>query len=133
MIAPVCGSPGPAASSKKAAFHVFNEGSMFIATGGPKERKPIQVRAEILRNGELPAPYCAWQGFAPMTEDAADEPNEGVDHTELRWRDADLERAIDAAEKSGVRPYRVEIAPDGTISIFVGDPPQVSEHRPIRN
>jgi len=37
-----------------------------------------------------------------------------------RWRQADVRRAINAAEKAGLRHYRVEIAPDGTIAIVVG-------------
>lgn len=36
------------------------------------------------------------------------------------WRDADLQRAIRAAEEAGLADYRVEIAPDGTITIVVG-------------
>ena len=39
-----------------------------------------------------------------------------------RWRQTDLKRAIAAAEKAGLKDYRVEIAPDGTISIVVGKP-----------
>ena len=46
-------------------------------------------------------------------DDAAPEP---------RWNDADLERAIAVAERAGLRGYRIEIAPDGTISIVVGSP-----------
>jgi hypothetical protein len=41
-----------------------------------------------------------------------------------RWRQADVKRAIGAAEQAGLRLYRVEIAPDGTISIVVGEVPQ---------
>jgi len=36
------------------------------------------------------------------------------------WRQADVKRAIAAAEQAGLRDYRVEIAPDGTIAIVVG-------------
>jgi hypothetical protein len=38
------------------------------------------------------------------------------------WRQRDVKRAIAAAEKAGLGSYRVEIAPDGTISIVVGAP-----------
>jgi len=44
------------------------------------------------------------------------------DTPEPRWQDADVERAIAAAERAGLRAYRVEIAPDGTIAIVVGIP-----------
>jgi hypothetical protein len=38
------------------------------------------------------------------------------------WREADVKRALNAAEKARLRSYRVDIAPDGTISIVVGSP-----------
>jgi len=38
-----------------------------------------------------------------------------------QWRQADVRRAIAAAEKAGLSAYRIEIAPDGTIAIVVGD------------
>lgn len=46
------------------------------------------------------------------------------DATEPRWRDADVGRAIAAAEQAGLAAYRVEIAPDGTIAIVVGMSPE---------
>lgn len=36
------------------------------------------------------------------------------------WREADIKRAISAAEKARLRSYRVDITADGTISIVVG-------------
>ena len=36
------------------------------------------------------------------------------------WREADVKRALAAAEKARLRSYRVDIALDGTISIVVG-------------
>jgi hypothetical protein len=103
---------------------------MYIATEDAKERRPIQVRAEILRHGAAPAPYCAWQGFAMMTDDAAAASSEGLGHKAACWRDADLKRAIAIAEESGLRSYRVEIGPDGTISIIVGEPARATESPP---
>lgn len=35
------------------------------------------------------------------------------------WRQSDVARAIGVAKKAGLQSYRVEIAPDGTISIVV--------------
>ena len=35
------------------------------------------------------------------------------------WRKADLKRAIGVAEEAGLKSYRIEIAPDGTITIIV--------------
>lgn len=37
------------------------------------------------------------------------------------WRERDLRRAIEVARRAGLSDYRVEIAPDGTISIVVMD------------
>ncbi|MCL6250512.1 hypothetical protein M3P36_05565 [Altererythrobacter sp. KTW20L] len=37
------------------------------------------------------------------------------------WREQDLRRALALARSARLRDYRVEIAPDGTISIVVGD------------
>lgn len=36
------------------------------------------------------------------------------------WREKDLQRALSAAKRSGLTDFRVEIAPDGTIAIVVG-------------
>jgi hypothetical protein len=44
------------------------------------------------------------------------------DTPEPRWSETDLERAIAVAERAGLRGYRIEIAPDGTIAIVVGTP-----------
>lgn len=43
-----------------------------------------------------------------------------------RWRQADVKRAIDAAKAAGLDSYRVEIAPDGTITIVVPAPPEAA-------
>jgi len=52
------------------------------------------------------------------------------DSTRQRWLDTDLERAIAAAESAGLRAYRVEIAPDGTIAIVVGMAPATPDTPP---
>ncbi|MBB5731181.1 hypothetical protein FHS61_000174 [Altererythrobacter atlanticus] len=38
------------------------------------------------------------------------------------WRQMDVLRAINAAKQAGLQDYRVEVAPDGTVSIVVGAP-----------
>ena len=40
-----------------------------------------------------------------------------------QWRQADVKRAIGAAQQTGLTKYRIEIGPDGTITIVVGEPP----------
>ena len=52
---------------------------------------------------------------------------------EGRWRQADVRRAITAAEKAGLRADRIEIAPDGTISIVVGMPDEASGEGIVRS
>ena len=37
------------------------------------------------------------------------------------WRKVEVERAIAAAEQAGLESYRLEIEPNGTISIIVGE------------
>lgn len=55
-----------------------------------------------------------------MADDQASSPDEGAH--DAGWCNEDLKRAIAVAEEAGLTSYRVEIAPDGTITIFVGDP-----------
>ena len=45
-----------------------------------------------------------------------------ADEAPPRWNEADVERAIAAAERAGLAAYRIEIGPDGTIAIVVGGP-----------
>jgi hypothetical protein len=47
-----------------------------------------------------------------------------------RWRQSDLKRAIAAAEKAGLQAYRVDVSPDGTISIIVGAPEETADPGP---
>ena len=59
-----------------------------------------------------------------MTDDPAIDPTEEIAPGEAGGRDAEVRRAIAIAEEAGLKSYRVEIAPDGTITLFVGDPAQ---------
>jgi hypothetical protein len=53
-----------------------------------------------------------------MPEDAERPPSQ-IQTPKGRWRQADVKRAITAAEQAGLGCYRIEIAHDGTISIVV--------------
>ena len=53
------------------------------------------------------------------------QPSEG--EARKGWRQADVKRAIGAAEQAGLSSYRIEIAPDGTITIVVGEPAGTQE------
>ena len=46
--------------------------------------------------------------------------------TRAPWRQAEVKRAIAAAEQAGLSCYRIEIGPDGTISIVVGAPAETT-------
>jgi hypothetical protein len=84
-----------------------------------KGHEPIQIQAEILRHRDAAAPFRARQGFVLMRDpqtDATEEKSGGRG----RWREADLKRALAVAKEAGLQAYRIEIAPDGTISIVVG-------------
>jgi hypothetical protein len=89
-----------------------------ITTPASGARKPIQIQVEALRNWEPSAPFLAGRGFAALPEEPVAKSEQG--QGEATWRDADLKRAIAVAEKSGLQSYRVEITPDGTILIVVG-------------
>lgn len=81
---------------------------------------PVRIQAQALRRwqavgfGNILGPFA-------MT---ADEPGPGATAAGGKnpWRQSDIKRALTAAEQAGLQSYRVEIAPDGTISIVVGAP-----------
>jgi hypothetical protein len=76
----------------------------------------FQIRSQALREigaDMLPPPL-------PCLGDAAAGSAAVAGSDRKSWREADLTRAIRAAEKAGLQSYRVEVAPDGTISIVVG-------------
>jgi hypothetical protein len=63
-----------------------------------------------------------WQDFAPAGPLPALSalPEKDASGRTGTWRQADVKRAIVAAEQAGLTDYRVEMAPDGTITIVVG-------------
>lgn len=81
---------------------------------------PFQIQAQVLREAQLCAAEPATGNYTipagPQAAAASTRSRRGG------WRKSDVSRAIAAAEKAGLRGYRVEIAPDGTISIVVGLP-----------
>jgi len=84
---------------------------------------PILVQAQALRDLPTRAPDGPQSGFAIIPDDALLHPVAAAGPTEDRSHDADVQRAIAAAQQAGLTSYRVEIAPDGTIAIIVGTPP----------
>jgi hypothetical protein len=59
-------------------------------------------------------------GLAAIMPDAGIEPaNAAESDRKAHWRQADVRRAIAAAEQAGLKSYRIELSGDGTISIVV--------------
>ena len=76
---------------------------------------PVRIQAQVLRDMQP----CSGPG-EPVLVIAQDEPVP-CDNFGARWCQADVERAIAAAKAAQLQSYRVEIGPDGTITIVVGE------------
>lgn len=94
-----------------------------IAIRAPRSgtgESPFQIQAQVLREAQ---PCSDDRETSKYTIPAAAQAAATSSRSHRRvWRKSDVSRAIAAAEKAGLRGYRVEIAPDGTISIVVGLP-----------
>lgn len=88
---------------------------------------PIRIQAQALRRKKAAAQADAMGAF-PIVLDDPDEPPK-----KKTWRQADVKRAIAAAEEAGLSSYRVEVASDGTISVIVGDPADTADPNPYRD
>jgi hypothetical protein len=89
--------------------------------GDSKGHQPIQIQSAALRDWKASAPCGGGKGL-PMTFDiAAAFATEDLSDLDGHWREEDVRRAIDVAAEAGLQNYRVEIAPDGMISLVVGD------------
>ena len=94
------------------------------ASGSGRGKAPIRIQAQVLRDRQACAGASATVGFI-MPEDCAQPAR--PEKPAGRWRQADVKRAIVAAQSAGLAGYRIEIAPDGTISIVVGAPAEKPE------
>jgi len=83
-------------------------------------KSPIQIRAQFLCDRSVEAPAAPLSGFAIIPDAEALRPVEDPPRDRSDWRQRDAERAIKAAQQAGLTNYRVEIAPDGAVSIVVG-------------
>jgi len=92
---------------------------------------PIQIKAQALRAWPPAGHHSTLGPFAVMPDDEACRSGGEESRLPGRWRQADIKRAIAAAEKAGLESYRVEIAPDGTISIIVGAPAETAAPDPF--
>jgi hypothetical protein len=82
---------------------------------------PFHIKAQILRQSQL-EPAAALGVFEPRAGEVSPAADEDAAPSKGRWRQSEVKRAIAAAEQAGLDAYRVEVAPDGTISIIVGSP-----------
>ena len=79
---------------------------------------PFHIKAQILRRSQL-QPERALEVFEPRA--SAEQPAEQASARSKRtWRQSEVKRALTAAQQACLESYRVEVAPDGTISIIVG-------------
>lgn len=79
---------------------------------------PFAIRAQFLREWQDGAMRGQVPGFELMPETT--EIAGAAPVRKRPWRQADVRRAIGAAQQAGLQQYRVEIGPDGTIAIVVG-------------
>ena len=91
---------------------------------------PIQIKAQMLRRWPRGGHADVVGPFAIMPDDGAGAPEETAGGPRKPWRQSDVRRAVAAAEQAGLQSYRVEIAPDGTISIIVGAPSDTADPDP---
>jgi len=86
---------------------------------------PFHIKAQILRRSQL-QPDRALEVFEPRSDEgaaAADAPAS----SKRTWRQSEVKRALTAARQAGLESYRVEVTPDGTISIIVGMPADTAD------
>ncbi|HEY7806737.1 MAG TPA: hypothetical protein VIC34_06000 [Croceibacterium sp.] len=88
---------------------------------------PIQIKAQVLRRWPLVGHARTIGPFALVPDEGPHPPSRGESGDKGRWRQSDIKRAIAAAKQAGLESYRVEIAPDGTISIIVGAPSDTAD------
>lgn len=82
------------------------------------DKAPFRIKARFLSDRQVFA-SGPMSGFMATGEDL---PDDRAEQDRRDWREQDLKRAISVAEEAGLTSYRVEIAPDGAISIIVGEP-----------
>lgn len=103
---------------------------MTTMAGAPKVRSPadpvMRVQAQFLAEVETPG----WAGAIPgLAQLPAAPPAPATQTRHGHWSERDLRRAIAVVRRAGLKAFRVEIAPDGTISIVVGTAKTASRRR----
>ena len=86
---------------------------------------PFHIKAQILRRSQI-QPERALEVFEPRDSEA-DAVTDAPASNKRTWRQSDVKRALAAAQQAGLDSYRVEVTPDGTISIIVGMPADTAD------
>ena len=86
---------------------------------------PFHIKAQILRQSQL-EPASALAVFDPRAGQGSPLSDETQASGKRQWRQSDVKRMIAAAEQAGLQSYRIELAPDGALSIIVGAPEETS-------
>jgi hypothetical protein len=87
---------------------------------------PFHIKAQLLRRAQL-EPMSALGVFDARSAESVPAPVEAGTGGRPRWRQSDVKRLIAAAEQAGLESYRIEIAPDGSLSVIVGAPDDTAE------
>jgi hypothetical protein len=87
---------------------------------------PFHIKSQTLRQMQL-EPMTALGVFDARVAETAPSSSDNETRARPRWRQSEVKRLIAAAEQAGLESYRVEIAPDGTISIVVGAPADTAD------
>jgi hypothetical protein len=93
---------------------------------GEARLAPFHIKARWLRQWQL-EPMAALGVFETRSEEPASSAGGADKREKTLWRQSDVKRMIAAAEQAGLQSYRVELAPDGTLSIIVGAPCETAE------
>ena len=91
----------------------------------------FHIKAQALRRRQL-VPQAALGVFDPRYDPALGAKAGDEQPRKAGWRQSDVKRMIAAAEHAGLASYRVELAPDGTLSIIVGAPADTAADDPDR-
>jgi len=76
----------------------------------------IRIKAQVLRD------WPVQDALGPIdSAPATPGPANPAQHGDGRWTEAEVKRAVACAQAAGLTSYRIELSPDGTVSIVVGD------------
>lgn len=82
--------------------------------------QPVRIQSQYLRENQLYDAAGPISGFAIIPEGEALPAIAGSPRRGPDWLEEKVKRAIAAAQDAGLSAYRVEIDPNGTISLVVG-------------